>query len=374
MIPGQASYDYIIRKRNLFFSQTNFYAIFLGTAIGAANFDYSMSIQAIDTVAIEIANLDYFSGNIDVDSIDNVDSVIEGVDYFGYDVKTDAIDNVAARFSYPFIMPKGNIDVVPVTTYKLPLKNEYKANFANDVTLIVFSLAEMRFDTGVRFTSVFTAEGLTYNDLTTTSAIHFESSALATQVTVDELGFTADDNFESELNIIKVYTYGLVIPAITDYIESTLSLDHVTYRTIEAIELDHFGAAFDMDSVELVEDSYLLEMHLQSVLEASSVNTVSMNNIDVSEIALSSEFEPNLMEVIHDMQIVGNTYTAAVVSLEPISGYAYFEFNQEIMHITGAISSMFLMRDRLINNDEYFNLSINTFLDLSIGDLLEVNV
>ena len=374
MIPGQASYDYIIRKRNLFFSQTNFYAIFLGTAIGAANFDYSMSIQAIDTVAIEIANLDYFSGNIDVDSIDNVDSVIEGVDYFGYDVKTDAIDNIAAQFSYPFIMPKGNIDVVPVTTYKLPLKNEYKVNFANDVTLIVFSLAEMRFDTGVRFTSVFTAEGLTYNDLTTTSAIHFESSAIATQVTVDELGFTADDNFESELNIIKVYTYGLVIPAITDYIESTLSLDHVTYRTIEAIELDHFGAAFGMDSVELVEDSYLLEMHLQSVLEASSVNTISMNNIDVSEITLSSEFEPNLMEVIHDMQIVGNTYTAAVVSLEPISGYAYFEFNQEIMHITGAISSMFLMRDRLINDDEYFNLSINTFLDLSIEDLLEVNV
>lgn len=374
MIPGQASYDYIIRKRNLFFSQTNFYAIFLGTAIGAANFDYSMSIQAIDTVAIEIANLDYFSGNIDVDSIDNVDSVIEGVDYFGYDVKTDAIDNVIARFSYPFIMPKGNIDVVPVTTYKLPLKNEYKVNFANDVTLIVFSLAEMIFDTGVRFTSVFTAEGLTYNDLTATSAIHFESSALATQVTVDELGFTADDNFESELNIIKVYTYGLEVPAITDYIESTLSLDHVTYHTIEAIELDHFGAAFDMDSVELVEDSYLLEMHLKSVLEASSVNTISMNNIDVSEITLSSEFEPNLMEVIHDMQIVGNTYTAAVVSLEPISGYAYFEFNQEIMHITGAISSMFLMRDRLINDDEYFNLSINTFLDLSIEDLLEVNV
>ena len=374
MIPGQASYDYIIRKRNLFFSQTNFYAIFLGTAIGAANFDYSMSIQAIDTIAIEIANLDYFSGNIDVDSIDNVDSVIEGVDYFGYDVKTDAIDNVAAQFSYPFIMPKGNIDVVPVTTYKLPLRNEYKVNFANDVTLIVFSLAEMKFDTGVRFTSVFTAEGLTYNDLTTTSAIHFESSAMATQVTVDELEFAADDNFESELNIVKVYTYGLEVSEIIDYIDSTLSLDHVTYRTIEAIELDHFGATFDMDSVELVEDSYLLEMHFKSVLEASSVNTVSMNNIDVPEITLSSEFEPNLMEVIHDMQIVGNAYTAAVVSLEPISGYAYFEFNQEVLHIAGTISSMFLMRDRLINDDEYFNLSINTFLDLSIEDLLEVNV
>lgn len=374
MITGKASYDYIIRKRNLFFSQTNFYAIFLGTMIGAANFDYSMTIQSIDTVALETANLDHFDSNIELDSIDNVNTVFGVVDYFDSAVSPDAIDNINTRFSYPFTTLKGNINVIPVTTYKLPLKSEYKINFASEVGLIVFSLAEMQFDTGIHYESVFTLDGLTYNDLTVTGNIHTEMNATATQVTVDELQFTSENNFDGGLEIVKVYTYGLEIPVITDYIDSTLSLDQVTYHAIEAIEMDHFGASFDMDSVELIEDAYLLELRLNSVLEATSVNVVDMNYIDVSEITLSSEFEPNLVETINDMSIVGNVYAAMNVSLEIIAGYVYLEFNQEVMHFGGTISSMFLMRDRKIDDNEFFNLSVDTFLGLSIENLLEIEI
>lgn len=371
MIFGVASYDYITRKRNLFFTQTNTYAIFLGACYIEDHFGYSMLVDSINNQAAEISALDYFNGNILIATLDTLDLLFSETDYFGSDIAPDVIDNQALQIKYPFITVKGNAQIESIYINNFEIVN--KVEFDSNVSLIVFDLAEMAYTTTSHFDSSFTFSSVTYKDTVTYGNIHLEGNLGASQVGIVDLeDIEGDVHFTGNLDIGNVYTYGIGFE-LDDNFELQLELDPVSYHDIDAILSSELSSSVYLDSSEIVEDSYLMDLHLISALTGTTVGVTDLGGF-TNDVHLESELEANQITSFVDSEFEAETELSAILTMDIIAGYIYPEFNQEVLHVVGNISSMYLMRDRYLNDDEFFNLSITNFLDLSIEDLLEIEI
>lgn len=371
MIFGVASYDYITRKRNLFFTQTNTYAIFLGACYIEDHFGYSMLVDSINNQAAEISALDYFNGNILIATLDTLDLLFSETDHFGSDINPDAIDNQALQIKYPFITVKGNAQIEPIYINNFEIVN--KVEFDSNVSLIVFDLAEMTYTITSHFDSSFTFDSVTYKDMVTYGNVHLEGNLGASQVGIDDLeDIEGDVHFTGNLDIGNVYTYGIGVELDNNF-ELQLELDPVSYHDIDAILNSELGSSVYLDSSEIVEDSYLMDLHLILALTGTTVDVTDLGGF-TKNIHLESVFGAEQITNFSDLGFEAESEISSIITLDIIAGYIYPEFNQEVLHFGGNISSMYLMRDRYLNDDEFFNLSTTNFLDLSIEDLLEIEI
>ena len=371
MIFGVASYDYIIRKRNLFFTQTNTYAIFLGSCYIEDHFGYSMLVDSINNQAASISASDYFNGNILVATLDTLDLLFSEADHFGSDIAPDVIDNQALQIRYPFITAKGNVQVDSIYINNFEIVN--KVEFGSDVSLIVFDLAEMAYTITSHFDSNFTFNSVTYKDTVTYGNIHLEGNLGASQVGIDNLeDIEGDVHFTGNLDIGNVYTYGIGFE-LDDNFELQLELDPVSYHDINTILNSELSSSVYLDSSEIVEDSYLMDLHLISALTGTTVGVTDLGGF-TKNIHLESVLGAEQITSFAGLDFESESEISSILTLDIIAGYIYPDFNQEVLHFSGNISSMYLMRDRYLNDDEFFNLSITNFLDLSIEDLLEIEI
>ena len=239
--------------------------------------------------------------------------------------------------------------------------------------LVVFVLAEFMCDVTTYFDYNFNVVSTDCSDIYLSETDYFGSVLNADQVDIDDIE-DIDETiaFDGNLDIQKIYIYNLIFQE-DRALESDLEI--APLECVNAGGGYNFGlnANFDLDSVEFVEDSYLITLHFDSQL---TCNTASIAYIDgfTNSINMEGELEADLVTNISMFEIVGEDQVSSILTLDIVAGYIYPEFSQEILHVDGSISSMFLMRDRYINDDEFFDLSIESFSDFTIENLLEIEI
>lgn len=371
---GVANYDYIIRKRDLFFQQRVYYDMYIQDVEGDLTFGYIFSIDVIETVPAGLEATLTLNSAIDLDVIDNVAIDLYGEDYFDGELNIIPTDINDLIFDYNIFIEAPKFKAISIYIYELkPSVSEFHIN-AN-VVLEAYSFAELGIDELLHFDYNFVITGVGIVDLDSLiSSLSFTSSCQCLTVDFLEFGFTTESQLSGELTAIGIDIYEVIPQDILDYIESNISLDKVEryYDISETIE-HHFGYDFPLDSYEIVEEGWEFLIHFDNIFTATSSETVDFGNLYES-LNHDYEFEIDLVTEIQDFgfdQKVLNVGSS--LTLDIISGYIYFDFLTEVMHFDGNIAC-FLMRDRYANNEEFLGLSTSTFLDLTIENFFEVNV
>lgn len=374
MITGVANYDYIIRKRDLFFQQRVYYDMYIQNVEGDLTFGYIFSVDVITSVPAGLEATLTLNSAIDLDVINNVAIELYGEDYFDGELNIVPTDINDLIFDYNIFIEAPKFKVTSVDIYSLNL-SQVELHINANVVLEAYSFAELGINEALHFNYnvVITEVGIVDLD-SLISSLNFTSSCQCLTVDFLEFGFTTNSQLNGELTAIGIDISDIISQDILDYIESNVSLDKVEryYNISETIE-HHFGYDFPLDSYEIVEEGWEFLIHFDNIFTATAVDTVDLGTL-VENLNHEYEFEAGLVTEIQDFGLEQKVLElTASLTLDIISGYVYFDFLTEVMHFDGNIAC-FLTRDRYANNEEFLGLSTSTFLDLTINDFFEVNV
>lgn len=374
MKTGVANYDYIIRKRDLFFQQRVYYDMYIQDVEGDLTFGYIFSIDVIETVPAGLEATLTLNSNVSADTIDTASLELYGEDYFDGELNIIPTDVNDLIFDYGIFIETTKFKATSIYIYELrPSVSEFHIN-AN-VVLEAYSFAELGINEALHFdyNVVITEVGII--DLNSLLGnLNFTSSCQCLTVDFLEFGFTTESQLSGELTAIGIDIYDIIPQDILDYIESDISLDKVEhYYDISKTIEHHFGYDFPLDSYEVIEEGWEFLIHFDNIFTATSAEVVDFGNLYES-LNHDYEFEIDLVTEIQDFGFDQNVLSvASSLTLDIVSGYIYFDFLTEVMHFDGNIAC-FLMRDRYANNEEFLGLSTSSFLDLTIDNFFEVNV
>lgn len=374
MIYGVANYDYIIRKRDIFFQQRVYYDMYLTNVNGELNFDYAVSIDIIQSVPAELEATLTLNSTIDFDVIENESAELYGEDYIEGSLNITPVDMFGFTFDYGVFVESSKFKGTSVDIYELNANNA-NVHIGSNVILESYNFAELGLDETFYFdyNIVITSVGIV--DLNTLIGnLGLTSACQCLTVDFLEFGIETDISIGGELEAIGIDIYDLILQEKVDYIEDDISLDKVEfYHSINETIEHHIGYDFPLDCFEIIEQGWEFLIHFEGFISVRVINVVDVEDI-YGEISHDYNVQLDLVSDIQDLGFTERVLSIdSEMTLDIIAGYIYFDFSEEIMHFDGNVS-FFLTRDRYANNEEFLDLNTSTFLDLSIEDFFEVNV
>jgi acyl carrier protein len=216
-------------------------------------------------------------------------------------------------------------------------------------------------------------EQVTYHAISLENSMAYTMSTDVTTVGIYEIGFTQTNMFTSFLEIVPVYIYMLEFDNIAYTIASTLSLDKVEHYHAVTINLQNrLESNLSLDSTELIEESYIIASHFDFEIEMSCF-TASQIAV-FTEMLMSQNLDMDLVLGHPALNVNSNILHFSSNATLDYTTHTYLAFDSRTLGITGSVATMFLMRDRYLNDEEFFDLSIKSFEDLTIENLLEVEI
>lgn len=334
------------------------------------HFDSYADIDAVPTVPVSLVGNAYFESEFGADAIQTIAASFQQLEYFDSALNMDILTTSALNpVALDYFSGSVNVTAIGIHNVKFNELTHYEAQFG----LIVFDLAELNINVTNYFGYNMSLEQVTYHAISLENSMAYTISADATTVGIYEIGFTHTDMFTSFLEIVPVYIYMLEFDNIAYNIISTMSLDKVEHYHAVTVSLQNrLESNLYLDSTELIEESYILTSHFDFEIEMSCF-TASQIAI-FTEMQISQNLDMDLVSEHPALNVNSNILHFSSNATLDYTTHIYLAFDSRTLSMTGAVATMFLMRDRYLNDEEFFDLSIESFEDLTIENLLEVEI
>lgn len=334
------------------------------------HFDSYADLDATPTIPVSLVGNPYFESEFGADAIQAIAVDFQQLEYFDLALNMDvhipsALDGVVLDYI------SGSVEATSVYVHNIKLNEltQYEAQ----LDLTASYMSETYINVISYFEDIVTLEQFTCYAISLENSTMYTISADITAVGVYEVGFTQTDMFTSFLEIVPVYIYMLEPNNTVFSIASITSLEKVEqYHAISGSLQNNLAASLYLDSAELVEDAYILTSHFEHsiIITCFTASQIAI----LAEMQTSQEMNIDLLLEHPALGVDSNVlHFSSNAALEYIT-HTYLSFNSEVLSMTGAVATMFLMRDRYINDEEFFDLSIESFEDLTIENLLEVEI
>lgn len=344
--------------------------VFLDFNLEVFHFNSYADIDAVPTIPISLVGNPYFESELGVDAVQTIAASFQQLEYFDSALNMDVLTTLALNpVALDYFSGNANVTTVGIHDINFNELTHYEAQFG----LIVFDLAELNINITSYFGYEMSLEQVAYYAISLENSMVYTISADITTVSMYEIGFTQTNMFTNFLEIVPVYIYMLEFDNIAYSIVSTLSLDKVEHYHAITISLQNrLDSNLSLDSTELIEESYILTSHFDFKIEMSCF-TASQIAI-FTEMQMSQNLDMDLVSEHPALNINSNIlHFSSSATLDYIT-HTYLAFDSRVLGVTGAVATMFLMRDRYLNDEEFFDLSIESFEDLTIENLLEVEI
>jgi hypothetical protein len=334
------------------------------------HFDSYADLDAVPTIPLSLVGNPYFESEFGVDAIQTVAASFQQLEYFDSALNMDVLTTSAlSPTALDYFSGNANITTVGIHDANFNELTHYEAQFG----LIVFDLAELNINSTSYFGYEMSLEQVTYHAISLENSMAYTMSTDVTTVGIYEIGFTQTNMFTSFLEIVPVYIYMLEFDNIAYTVASTLCLDKVEHYHAVTISLQNrLEPNLSLDSTELIEESYIITSHFDFEIEMSCF-TASQIAV-FTEMQMSQNLDIDLVLGHPALNVNSNILHFSSNATLDYTTHTYLAFDSRTLGITGSVATMFLMRDRYLNDEEFFDLSIESFEDLTIENLLEVEI
>ena len=334
------------------------------------HFDSYADLDAVPTIPLSLVGNPYFESEFGADAIQTVAASFQQLEYFDSALNMDVLTTSAlSPTALDYFSGNANITTVGIHNANFNELIHYEAQFG----LIVFDLAELNMNITSYFGYEMSLEQVTYHAISLENSMAYTMSTDVTTVGIYEIGFTQTNMFTSFLETVPVYIYMLEFDNIAYTIASTLSLDKVEHYHAVTINLQNrLESNLSLDSTELIEESYIITSHFDFEIEMSCF-TASQIAV-FTEMQMSQNLDIDLVSGHPALSVNSNILHFSSNATLDYTTHTYLAFDSRTLNITGSVATMFLMRDRYLNDEEFFDLSIESFEDLTIENLLEVEI